>query len=333
MKISPLFSFPNGLSFFRLILGALIPLLLLWSPTAGLLAAPRHFWAALILFAIGAATDYWDGWIARRQRLETEFGRILDPLADKVFILGAMASFAMLGIYSHWLLVPIFVREIFITFCRMVWLRQGKAVGAERAGKIKFGFQVGSVLVSFGYLIAPSKPLYVVNQIVLILAVGMTLYSGYFFLLHNRMLLKEREFAKHVGALGVGFLKPFPGTYGTLLGMVFLPLVAHDPWLHLVTLGFFLALAYLFLPRMGLSDHEDPLEVIIDEVCGILLAFWNIRLTGLSLVLGFFAFRFFDVAKVFPINWLEKRPGAHGILWDDLGAGLYTWLILTLFFK
>ena len=290
------------------------------------------FWWALGLFIFATFTDFWDGWVARRHRLETPFGRILDPTADKIFILGTMASFAARGTYSYWYLVPLFFRETAVTFCRIAWLGQGHAIGAERAGKLKLGCQVTSVLFSFLYYGFPTPFSFHLNQMFIFLVLFMTLFSGYFFFFHNRALLADKKFLRTVTALGVGYLRPLPGTYGTLVGLLLVPLISHDIFLHLFVLLTFLLLAYVTIPRLGLREEEDPLEIVIDEACGILLAFVGIPLRWQTLLVGFLLFRLFDVTKVYPIGWLEKRGGVHGIVLDDLGAGAYTWLILRILF-
>ena len=321
------------MSVLRIIIGLAIPVVLSLNSPQLFYAKNWSFWIALSLFVIGVSTDFFDGWMARRHNLETPAGRILDPTADKIFILLALASFSALKLYSYWLLVPIFLREISVTFCRVVWMRQGTAIGAERAGKFKLGVQVASVLASFLYLARPSSATFYLNQFLIFFAVIMTFYSGYFFFANNRKLLRTADFARTVASLGVGYLRPFPGTYGTLLGLVLLPFISYDPFLHLAVFIFFLGLAYVVIPRMGLRGHEDPLEVVIDEVCGILLAFLTLPVTELSLPVGFFLFRFFDVSKTFPINRIERLKGTHGIILDDLGAGVYTWLILRFLFR
>ena len=265
--------------------------------------------------------------------METPVGRILDPTADKVFILACMMSFAVKGIYSYWILAPIVIREVAVTFCRLIWLQQGRAIGAERAGKLKLVLQVISVVLSFLLLAFPHRITESLNGFFIWLALGATLYSGYFFFKHNTLLLREPGFARAVACLGVGNLRPFPGTYGSLLGLLIVFLVSYDFWLYLLVALSFILLAYWAIPRMGLGDHEDPLEVVLDEVCGILLAFVSIPLSWQSVLAGFCLFRFFDVTKIYPINWLEKRKGVHGILLDDLGAGLYTWLVLKFLFR
>ncbi len=320
---------PNLLSSFRIVIGIIIPILLLSQPRRFPLETGVLLWA-VGLFLVGSFTDFWDGWIARRQKSETPLGRILDPTADKILILGTMASFAARGVYSYWFLAPIFIREIAVTFCRLVWLYQGKAIGAERAGKIKLVTQVASVLFSFAYLFISNTAFFYLNRGFLILALFMTLYSGFFFFFNNRGLLSDKKFLRVVAALGVGYLPPFPGTYGSLLGLVFLPLISHDVLLHFLVFLGFLGLAYLVIPRLGLKKEEDPLEIVIDETCGILIAFLGIPLTAWSLLAGFLVFRFFDVTKIFPLRWLESKKGTHGILLDDVGAGIYTWLVLKI---
>ena len=288
---------------------------------------------ALVLFIFGALTDFWDGWIARRHSLESPLGRILDPTADKIFVLSAMAAFAAKGIYSYWFLVPIFLRETAVTFCRMVWLKQGQAIGAEKAGKLKLGIQVTSVAFSFFYLLRPNSFFHAANQFLIIFAVLMTLYSGFFFFYHNRNLDNQVPFYRTVPTLGVGYLRPAPGTYGTLLGILVIPLIAYDVYLHLLIIVIFLVLAYAVIPRIGLAPHEDPLEIVIDEFCGVLIAFLTVPVHASSLLIGFLLFRIFDVLKPFPLRWLESHKGANGIMLDDVGAGIYTWMILQILFR
>ena len=323
---------PNGLSFFRLLLGLIVPYLVLkpFGPSLG--GQPFSAWLALGLFILGTLSDYWDGWLARYRHEESPLGRILDPLADKILVLGTMASFASLGIFSRWLLVPIFFREIAVTICRFVWLKQGQAVGAERAGKIKLGFQVASVLAAFLYLMAPQGLTFYLNQFVLIVALGLTLYSGYFFFKNNRRLLETREFARSIATMGVGTLGPFPGTYGTLLGLVLVLLVAFDTLLYFFVFLIVVGLGYWSINQMKLEKDADPLEVVIDEAAGILLAFFTVPLRWEVILAGFIAFRFFDVTKIFPVNWFENKKGTHGIMLDDLMAGVYTWLVLRILF-
>ena len=84
------------------------------------------------------------------------------------------------------------------------------------------------------------------------------------------------------------------------------------------------------MAALGKAAAEN---IVIDEVCGIFVTFMIIPMTWFSAVLGFVLFRVFDVFKPFPIRLLERIPRYWGIMADDLGAGLYAWIILFVVFK
>ena len=125
-----------------------------------------------------------------------------------------------------------------------------------------------------------------------------------------------------------------PGTAGTLaaVGLVYLLSLAGGTTLYLV---FTLGLAILSFAAAGqcvsIFGREDPPEVVIDEVCGFLVCMLFIPLNPINLALGFFLFRFFDIAKPFPIRRFEKLPGGYGIVMDDILAGVYGNLCLQAF--
>ena len=131
---------------------------------------------------------------------------------------------------------------------------------------------------------------------------------------------------------GAGLLPMAPGTWGSLLG---LPLVLLMNRLPAFGAGAFLV---LFAALAIWSSHaclkffskEDPSEIVIDEVAGLLLALFLVPPSGLHLLGGFFLFRFFDILKPFPIKRFEKLRGGFGIVSDDLVAGLYANVCLRL---
>jgi phosphatidylglycerophosphatase A len=236
--------------------------------------------------------------------------------------------------------MPIIVREVLVTFCRVGWLLEGKAAGAEKLGKVKFVFQVVLIYLSFAYLLALDTNrwqdlpdfCYMTLHIVLAVTVALTLISGVSFFSSNRGHFLSRTFAKYTSALGVGSIPFAPGTWGSLVG-IGLACLGQLHWLFYASL--FLAVfaaGYWAVSRLGLPKEADPRYVVVDEALGMMLALGGFRLNLPIVLAGFFLFRLFDVLKPFPLRQLEKIHGFWGILLDDLGAGIYTWLVLFLFF-
>lgn len=324
--------FPNMISLARLFVGLFIPLLVLQSSPAA------HFFAAVI-FVIGAFSDHWDGYFARKMNLVSDFGKYMDPLADKVFILGPLAAFAHLGYYSFWWIVPVFAREIGITFCRTGWLMEGSAIGAEVLGKYKLGLQVslvsGALLtLNFSHYDSLQTAASVTRWLMMMfvyLAVFMTVLSGYTFLLSNRQHNLTPFFAKFTSAMGVGLIPFAPGTWGSVVGVALVLLAQIHGLVYFGVFVFIFWAGWWAVSRLDLSKEKDPSYVVVDETCGMMLALAGIPLGFGSVLAGFLLFRFFDIVKPFPLRRLEKYPGFWGIMLDDLGAGVYTWIILKIF--
>ena len=134
---------------------------------------------------------------------------------------------------------------------------------------------------------------------------------------------------------GIGYLPFLPGTLGSLAG-----LLGYVFFLH--TTGTSLLLWLLGFGAVGLvaskralrgQRQTDPSWVVIDETLGMLVSYYLIPIRWPFLLFGFCLFRFFDITKIFPINRLEHLPGAWGILLGDVGAGVYTNLILQIFLR
>ena len=323
---------PNGLSLFRALLGVILPFLLFVSNRN------VHLLAAFVFF-VGSVTDYLDGWLARRHGLESNFGKILDPTSDKILILCPLAALSIMGFFSKWWLVPIFAREIIITFCRIGWLLQGKAAGAERLGKIKLVVQVGTIAVAFLGLVVRDFPSLAEYRVLvekstlaaLLITNILTILSGITFVQTNRRLFYDPEFAKYVSACGVGLLPGMTGTWGSLLAMCLVPLLTWNAFVYWGTFVFLLAVGYWAVARLDLSKEKDPQFVVIDEVLGIFITIAGGSLSAFNMAVGFALFRLFDIVKPFPCRRLEKLPGFWGITFDDLGAGFYACLLLHFF--
>ncbi|MBU9889931.1 MAG: phosphatidylglycerophosphatase A [Candidatus Omnitrophica bacterium] len=150
--------------------------------------------------------------------------------------------------------------------------------------------------------------------------------------MNQRPHFNSPQFAKYVLATGVGLFPRAPGTWGSLLGLLLVFLTHWNAWLYAGTglaLGLIGALAY----PASKDPHPDPHYVVIDEVCGMFVTFMAIPLTWGTALAGFILFRVFDVLKPFPVRLLERIPRFGGILADDVGAGLFAWIVLFLVFR
>ncbi len=138
-KFSEQVNLPNALTLGRLLLVPVF-LWLLWQNT------PGYRWVAAATFVVAAYTDMLDGKIARARNLETDFGKLADPLADKFLTLGAFVVFSLLGELGWWFTVIVAVREVGITVLREVLRRRGQVVPASSGGKVKTVLQMGLII-------------------------------------------------------------------------------------------------------------------------------------------------------------------------------------------
>lgn len=138
---------PNRLTVSRLALTVLFL-------AALLVPFPGHATLALALFVAASLTDYFDGMIARRDRLITRFGILMDPLADKILVCSAFIAFVELGQMRAWMVVVIVTRELAITGLRLLAASQNLVLAAEGFGKHKTISQIvciSAVLTSLAY--------------------------------------------------------------------------------------------------------------------------------------------------------------------------------------
>ncbi len=108
---------------------------------------PHRHLLALLVFAIASYTDYLDGKIARRDNLITDFGKFMDPLADKIMVMAALICFVALGYTDVWLVTIIMFREFAITSVRLVAAGKGTVIAANNLGKIKTVTQIIAIIV------------------------------------------------------------------------------------------------------------------------------------------------------------------------------------------
>ena len=96
-----------------------------------------YMWLSLALFIVASLTDYVDGYIARKYGQVSDFGKFLDPLADKLLVIAAMAMFCEWGIFPAWALMIVLTREFAVTGLRLVAVGKGNVIAAGFSGKVK----------------------------------------------------------------------------------------------------------------------------------------------------------------------------------------------------
>lgn len=129
---------------------------------------------------------------------------------------------------------------------------------------------------------------------------------------------------------GFGWIRPAPGTWGTIPGVLIAYAVMSSPWLHFSIAAIFTVGGIWVCRRaseiLGVHDFDG---IVIDEIAGVLIALLWFEPSWLVLLLGFAWFRLFDIVKPFPIRWVDKKvSGGLGIMLDDIIAGVFAWVAL-----
>jgi len=157
---------------------AFIPLYMILMYLSGV--APLCRWLALGVFIIASITDYIDGYIARKYNQVTDFGKFLDPLADKLLTIAAMAIFCQWDVFPAWALMIVLTREFAVTGLRLVAVGKGTVIAAGQSGK----FKTASSMIGLCVLMAfPTFP--VVAWVVVAVVVLTTVYSGVEYFVQN----------------------------------------------------------------------------------------------------------------------------------------------------
>ena len=137
-------------------------------------------WLALGIFILASITDYIDGQIARKCNQVSDFGKFLDPLADKLLTLAAMCMFCQWGSFPAWALMIVLTREFAVTGLRLVAVGKGKVIAAGWSGKVKtFSTMVGLCVM----MAMPGVA--ILDGIVIGVIVVTTLYSGIEYFVQN----------------------------------------------------------------------------------------------------------------------------------------------------
>ena len=157
---------------------ALIPIFM-----AALLLSPKYgwlTWAALGIFILASLTDYVDGHIARKYNQVSDFGKFLDPLADKLLVISAMCIFCQWQLMPAWALVIVLTREFAVTGLRLVAVGKSRVIAAAWSGKVKTAATMIAICIwiifhTWAWL----------NWIIILTIVGTTVYSGVEYFIKN----------------------------------------------------------------------------------------------------------------------------------------------------
>lgn len=161
------------------------------------LLSPGHAWLkwlALALFIIASLTDYVDGHVARKYNQVSDFGKFLDPLADKLLVIAAMCVFCQWGLMPAWALVIVLTREFSVTGLRLIAVQKGRVIAAGWSGKVKtFSTMVAlCVWIAFYDQIALHGWTWA-NWVLVLIIVLPTIYSGVEYFIQNWDVLELRK--------------------------------------------------------------------------------------------------------------------------------------------
>jgi CDP-diacylglycerol--glycerol-3-phosphate 3-phosphatidyltransferase len=198
---------PNRLTITRIVLTVFFVMALLLPPQGWVrLHFPFGKTMALLIFIVASLTDWWDGWYARRHKLETAFGTLIDPLADKILTAAAFICFieqpsyrAGVPLVQSWMALVIVARDFMVTGLRLVASQQGVVLRAEWLGKHKTVSQMVTIIVVLLGLATredwncfgadPARFDATFSQVaftLMLITVGLTLVSGVIYFWKNR---------------------------------------------------------------------------------------------------------------------------------------------------
>lgn len=173
---------PNQLTMLRIILIPVFIVVLMMG----------YYYPAAAIFVIAAATDALDGHIARKYNLITNFGKLMDPLADKLLVVSALVCLVQLGEIQAWIVIVILAREFTITALRSVAASEGIVIAAGNSGKLKTVFQ----MVAITAILLKNWPFSLINvpfaDVMLWCALILTIYSGVEYMIKNRAVFSMK---------------------------------------------------------------------------------------------------------------------------------------------
>ncbi|MGQ9616934.1 MAG: CDP-diacylglycerol--glycerol-3-phosphate 3-phosphatidyltransferase [Spirochaetota bacterium] len=310
MKKHTLSLIPNVLTVFRI---SLVPFFVLTL----FRQKPASASVALVLFAVAALTDYFDGFLARKLQTQTGIGEFLDPLADKLLVGGAFVSFSFipeLGI-PLWLVLIILLREAAVTLLRVIAIKHGASMKTELGGKIKTAvqmFSISVILVLFflmrtsflsGQIMGWSPGSSTISDgdiqgiwelvfgactgriirwfpLMLVSASAtVSFFSMLQYILKNRSLLPSYILLKAFSTIFfIGYIPFARGTWASLFACLLWMVFSESICYPLITLGVIIAgFPFSHYAEKLVFQQKDSSRIVIDEFGGMLLALMCFR--------------------------------------------------------
>ena len=157
------------------------------------LSLPTARFIATGIFVLAAATDWLDGYLARKLNQTTDFGKFMDPLADKILVMSAMVYMVVLGDIGPWVLILIESREFIIAGVRMVAANKNIVIAAGLWGKLKTIAQMVMIPVVLLNVQHPyfATAFHIAGQVLIYASVALTIISAADYIWHNRAVFKE----------------------------------------------------------------------------------------------------------------------------------------------
>ena len=177
---------PNKLTLFRIFLIPVFILVMLFD-------IQNKYLIACAVFIIASITDAMDGHIARKYNLITDFGKFMDPLADKLLVISALICMIEEGLVPGWMVIIIVARELTVSILRAIAAADGKVIAASGGGKLKTISQMIAIPVLLLGANFDNSLLITIGSIAILIATLLTLYSGWEYLYKNKKLFMNSK--------------------------------------------------------------------------------------------------------------------------------------------
>lgn len=142
--------------------------------------------SSLLIFLLGSFSDFLDGYVARKYNMITDFGKFIDPIADKILVLSAFIMFIERGFVEPWVVIVVLFRELLISGFRMLAAKKNISIAADIFGKLKTTTQFFCVIFFFLTIILISGKMFIIGKVLLYISVVLTVLSMINYLYKNR---------------------------------------------------------------------------------------------------------------------------------------------------